>query len=209
MPSCPLLNQYDNGKFHEILAFVSDVRMYYLLNMIGFSVPGRLLQCNSTHIFGQLQQLDTHWEIWEQPTYFCRGWRSVSIRPGRWRPPGPPSTGCASRLSNMQFDRQFRCVSQTEQGQVVGTDLDSSRALRTVSRSSWEQHVLHSAVEVLGPVTRVGLPYCTQRHSIAIVLRHVATIHPPQPAPDVSFRFLLRRGLFTFLDPARSGITWE
>ena len=45
----------------------------YRIYMIGFSVPGRLLQCNSTHIFGQLQQLDTHWEIWEQPTYFCRG----------------------------------------------------------------------------------------------------------------------------------------
>ena len=47
--------------------------MYYLLNMIRFPLLGRLLQCNSTHIIDQLRQLDTHWEIWEQPTYFCRG----------------------------------------------------------------------------------------------------------------------------------------
>lgn len=176
----------------KILAFVSDLHDWI------FGAGSFIAVQFNTHLRS----------TWEQPTYFCRGWRSVSIRPGRWRPPGPPSTGCASRLSNMQFDTQFRCVSQTEQGEVVGTDLDSSRALRTVSRSSWEQHVLHSAVEVLeSDANWSPLPYSTPLHSHC-----VATSCDYSSSPTSTWCFISippPPRTFHLLDPPRSGIRWE
>ena len=89
-------------------------------------------------------------------------------------------------------------------GGVRWTDLDSSRALRTVSRSSWEQHVLHSAVQVLesdavemGPTVLNATP---PHHCIPIELIVLRLfILPNQHPPDVSFRFLtFRRGTFTW-----------
>ena len=60
----------------------------------------------------------------------------------------------------------FGAYLRLSKGRLWGPDLDSSRALRTVSRSSWEQHVLHSAVEVLNTTP---FPLCCNRLRLFIL----------------------------------------